>query len=71
MPGSMVTTAPGCMGNGSPPDSEVEIDPQDDHRIAMSMALLGLRRPGIVIRHPEVVSKSYPHFWRDLDTLVR
>lgn len=61
----------GIWAESSPPDSEVEIDPEDDHRIAMSMALVGLRRPGIVIRHPEVVAKSYPHFWRDLETLVR
>jgi 5-enolpyruvylshikimate-3-phosphate synthase len=31
----------------------------------MSCALVGLRRPGVVIDHPEVVAKSYPGFWRD------
>lgn len=53
-----------------PPSDEVHIDPEDDHRIAMSLALVGLRRPGIVIRDAHVVEKSYPHFWRDLHTLV-
>ena len=37
----------------------------------MSMALVGLRRPGIAIAAPEVVGKSYPEFWRDLDSLLR
>ena len=33
----------------------------------MSFALVGLRRPGVVIDHPEVVAKSYPGFWRDFE----
>jgi 5-enolpyruvylshikimate-3-phosphate synthase len=36
----------------------------------MSLALVGLRRPGVVIDHPEVVAKSYPGFWRDLMKIV-
>lgn len=60
----------GCWAENEPPATPVEVDPHDDHRIAMSMALVGLRRPGVVIREPEVVAKSYPHFWRDLETLL-
>ena len=41
------------------------VDPHGDHRIAMSLALAGLRRPGVTISNPHVVSKSYPEFWRD------
>ncbi len=44
----------------------VTIDPHGDHRIAMSFALVGLRRPGVRIARPEVVAKSYPGFWTDL-----
>ena len=51
----------------SRPPAPVHVDPRGDHRIAMSLALVGLRRPGVVIDHPEVVAKSYPEFWRDLD----
>ena len=40
-----------------------------DHRMAMSFALLGLRNPGIAIAHPEVVAKTYPTFFEDLDRL--
>jgi 3-phosphoshikimate 1-carboxyvinyltransferase len=42
----------------------------DDHRIAMSLALVGLVRPGVSIATPAVVAKSYPGFWRDLANLL-
>lgn len=38
----------------------------DDHRIAMALALAGLRVPGVVIRDPEVVSKSWPKYFEAL-----
>lgn len=40
------------------------IETYDDHRMAMSFAVAGLKTEGIVIRHPEVVGKSFPDFWR-------
>ena len=42
-----------------------------DHRIAMAAALLALARPGCLIENPACVAKSYPGFFRDLETLVR
>jgi 3-phosphoshikimate 1-carboxyvinyltransferase len=39
----------------------------DDHRMAMSFAPLALLRKGIYIDDPEVVKKSYPGFWKDLE----
>ena len=42
------------------------IDTYDDHRMAMAFAPLAMRHPGLRINNPEVVSKSYPHFWDDL-----
>lgn len=42
------------------------IDTYDDHRMAMSFAVAAAYLPGILIRNAEVVSKSYPDFWRDL-----
>jgi 3-phosphoshikimate 1-carboxyvinyltransferase len=60
----------GCWSLRPPPSDPVVIDPHDDHRIAMALALVGLRRPGIAIAHPEVVGKSYPNFWSDLSTLL-
>jgi 3-phosphoshikimate 1-carboxyvinyltransferase len=46
-----------------------EIDTYNDHRIAMSMALIGLKVPGIVIRNPGCVAKTYPGFFDDLEKL--
>jgi 3-phosphoshikimate 1-carboxyvinyltransferase len=46
-----------------------EIETYNDHRMAMSMALIGLRVPGIVIKNPGCVAKTYPHFFRDLEQL--
>jgi 3-phosphoshikimate 1-carboxyvinyltransferase len=45
------------------------IDTYDDHRMAMSLALVGLRVPGVVIRDPACVAKTYPDFFRDLASL--
>ena len=47
------------------------IDTYDDHRMAMSMALVGLVVPGVVIRDPGCTSKTYPEFFRDLAGLGR
>ena len=47
------------------------IDTYDDHRMAMSMALVGLAVPGVVIRDPGCTSKTYPDFFRDLAGLGR
>lgn len=37
-----------------------------DHRVAMSFALIGLRVPGIAIRDPGCVAKTFPEFWHYL-----
>lgn len=41
------------------------IETYDDHRMAMSFALLGLKVPGIIIKDPDCVNKTYPRFWDD------
>lgn len=43
------------------------IDTYDDHRIAMSFAIAGLRTEGVVIKEPGCVAKSFPTFWQTLD----
>jgi 3-phosphoshikimate 1-carboxyvinyltransferase len=45
------------------------VDTYDDHRMAMSFALLGLVRPGIVINDPGCVSKTFPTYFDVLETL--
>ncbi len=45
------------------------IDTYDDHRMAMSFALAGLKAPGVTILDPGCVAKTYPGFWDDLERL--
>jgi 3-phosphoshikimate 1-carboxyvinyltransferase len=37
--------------------------------MAMGLALLGLRVPGVEVEDPDVVAKSYPGFWAALASL--
>jgi 3-phosphoshikimate 1-carboxyvinyltransferase len=45
------------------------IETYNDHRMAMSMALVGLKVPGVVIKDPGCVAKTYPNFFSDLEKL--
>ena len=42
----------------------------DDHRMAMSLALAGLRVPGVRILNPACVAKTFPDYWQRLATLA-
>ena len=46
------------------------IDTHNDHRIAMSFAVAGLARGNVTIANEQVVSKSYPRFWKTLDEVI-
>lgn len=50
-------------------DEPVVFETYDDHRMAMALALLGLRRPNVSIANPQCVAKTYPTFWSDLSSL--
>ncbi len=58
-----LTITPGPLGGA-------EIDTYNDHRMAMSLALVGLRVPGVIIRDPGCTAKTYPQFFRDLAALA-
>lgn len=58
---------PGVWADVPPPPTRVTIDPEGDHRIAMSFAVLGLRRGGVSIATPRVVEKSFPGFFEELE----
>ena len=47
-----------------------EVATYNDHRMAMGFAIVGLRVPGILIGGAECVSKTYPEFFADLESLV-
>ncbi len=47
---------------------EVEIDTYNDHRMAMAFAPLALKN-NLKIKNEQVVTKSYPAFWKDLQSI--
>lgn len=51
------------------PPKPAEIETYDDHRMAMSFALVGLRANGISIKQPECVSKTFPDYFQRLEAL--
>jgi 3-phosphoshikimate 1-carboxyvinyltransferase len=46
------------------------IETYQDHRMAMSFALAGLRIPGVRIANPNCVAKTYPRYFEDLAKVV-
>jgi len=50
-------------------DAGLSIESYHDHRMAMAFSILAMVVPEITIEHPEVVSKSYPNFWKDMEAL--
>jgi len=48
------------------PPGQVEVETYGDHRMAMAFALAGARWPGVVVRDPACVAKTYPAFFDDL-----
>ncbi|MBO6741211.1 MAG: 3-phosphoshikimate 1-carboxyvinyltransferase [Phycisphaerales bacterium] len=49
----------------------IAFDTYDDHRMAMSLALLALRRPNITINDPRCVAKTYPNYFQHFAKLYR
>ena len=54
-------------GRRVPVASLPEFETHGDHRMAMALAPVAVFVPGIVVRDAEVVSKSYPDFWKQLE----
>ena len=57
----------------TPPEKirPAEIETYNDHRMAMSLALVGLKTAGVVILNPACTQKTYPEFFADLERLIR
>jgi len=65
-------TEPGVLEwNGAQAKSQnpVCIATYHDHRMAMAFAPVAILYPGLQIEDPEVVSKSYPNFWKELENV--
>jgi len=43
-----------------------EVETYNDHRMAMCFAILGLKVPGIKIKNPACVKKTFPNFFQKL-----
>ena len=56
-------------GSRCEPDEHPVIATYDDHRMAMAFAPASLCYENLTIEHPEVVTKSYPEFWEELNKL--
>jgi len=63
--GDDITITPPASGRITP----AAIDTYDDHRMAMSFAVVGLAQPGVTINDPACVNKTFPTFWATLNTL--
>ncbi len=52
-------------GNPKP----AKIDTYGDHRMAMSFAVAGAKLSGMEINDPDVVNKTFPNFWKKLNSI--
>jgi 3-phosphoshikimate 1-carboxyvinyltransferase len=67
--GAAVDEKPDGLVIRSGPIHGAAVETYNDHRMAMGLALVGLRVPGIVIKNPACVAKTYPRFFEDLEKL--
>jgi len=67
--GARAETGPDWLSIEPGPLHGAAIDTYDDHRMAMAFALAGLRVPGIVIREPRCVAKTWPDYFSALERL--
>jgi len=59
----------GLIVRGGIPLSGMAVNPRDDHRMAMGLAVVGLKVPGIKVVAEGCVNKSFPGFWALWDGL--
>lgn len=45
------------------------VDTHEDHRLAMAFSIIGCCVPGVEINEPNVVSKSWPTYWSDIEAM--
>jgi len=60
----------GLIIQGGCPLTGAIVEPHNDHRLAMSLAIVGLKVPEIRIRNEQCVNKSFPPFWGLWDKLT-
>jgi len=65
---SEITSDSIIIVGGSP--QKTIIKTYGDHRMAMAFAVAKSRIPELIIKNPEVVSKSFPEFWKKFKSLI-
>ena len=68
-PGAVEGTEDGLVIHGGRPIRSASAFSYDDHRIAMSLAILGAAGEGVTIENPDCVNISYPTFYKTLEEL--
>ena len=58
----------GLVVHGAGPEGlrPARLGTHGDHRMAMALAAVAARVPGVVLEDPACVAKTYPRFWDDL-----
>ena len=70
--GATVEESPGGLRIHPPKEIKpTSIDTYNDHRMAMSFALVGLKIPGVVINDCECCAKTFPDFFARFEQLSR
>lgn len=69
-PPARIVAAPAGAPIGAREPHPIIFETYRDHRMAMALALAGLRRTNVLVRDPGCVSKTYPSFWSDLASVV-
>lgn len=67
--GQLVDEYPDGLRITPRPLHPARVETYNDHRVAMSFALMGLMMPGIAIQNPGCTAKTFPEYWRRLEEL--
>ena len=68
-PGSIEEREDGLVIHGKSEIRRAQVKSYDDHRMAMSLAVLGAAGEGVLIENPESVNISYPTFFSEIERL--
>ena len=68
-PGSIEEREDGLVIHGKSEIRRAQVKSYDDHRMAMSLAVLGAAGEGVLIENPESVNISYPTFFTEIERL--
>ena len=68
-PGSIEEREDGLIIHGKPEMQRAQASSYGDHRMAMSLAVLGAAAKGVIIEEPDSVNISYPTFFSEIEAL--